>query len=192
MATRAGGSCSMRRIRLGRMMPSRSNGAAGRQRGGRHHNVVGLNALELFKIGVWRVAGSATSPGSSTTQGEEAHEDEGLNERVGAKRGAPEQILLDAEGCLDLRQLDVGLPQLFIAPVADVAVRPICRMTRSQLRRLLERAIPAARQTSAVSIRPLNLSCIAHSLLRRSAELPAPRPTLCNCSPRNATFRSRS
>jgi hypothetical protein len=49
-------------------------------------------------------------------------------------------------------------------------MRPICRFTGAGSRRRFEWATRAANRSSAASIRRLNLSCIARSLLRRSAE----------------------
>jgi hypothetical protein len=48
--------------------------------------------------------------------------------------------------------------------------RPICRFTVAGSRRFFDRAMRAQRRSSAALIRRLNLSCIARSLLRRSAE----------------------
>src|SRR6516162_8544087 len=45
-------------------------------------------------------------------------------------------------------------------------MRPICRFSGAGSRRFFERAMRAARRSSVASIRRLNLSCIARSLLR--------------------------
>src|SRR6516225_9067399 len=49
-------------------------------------------------------------------------------------------------------------------------MRPICRFTGAGSSLFFERAIRAARRSSAASMRALNLSCMAFYLLRRSAE----------------------
>jgi hypothetical protein len=49
-------------------------------------------------------------------------------------------------------------------------MRPICRFICAGSSRFFALAIRAAKHSSAASIRPLNLSCMAFSLLRRSAE----------------------
>ena len=60
-------------------------------------------------------------------EGEEAHEDVGL-QTVGSlvpDRSHVQLIFLDAKSCFGLGELDVGLPQLFIAPIGDVRAQEI-------------------------------------------------------------------
>src|SRR5262249_56802440 len=60
-------------------------------------------------------------------EGQKAHEDVGLN-AIGAlvpDRAHLELIFLDAKRRFGLSELDVGLPQLFLAPVADVGAQQI-------------------------------------------------------------------
>ena len=158
-----------------------------------------------------------------STEGEEANEDVGLDPLLALMpdRSNVQLIFLDAKSRFGLGELDVGLPQLLIAPIADVRneevyfpswirgpivgqrgvasdvtarkpaghasgsnvmakraaarwfrsrMRPICRFTVAGLSGFVERAMRADRRSSACSIRRLNLSCIARSLLRRSSE----------------------
>ena len=129
-----------------------------------------------------------------------------------------ELIFLDTESGFGLRELDVSLPELLIAPIGDVRAQQIgalrergpvvecdvandlqaqaCRtavrlqrdceaaggalvlledaadlpVQRSGSSLFFERAIRAASRSSAASMRWLNLSCMAFSLLRRSVE----------------------
>ena len=60
-------------------------------------------------------------------EGEEADQDVGLH-AIGAlmpDRSHAQLILLDAEGGLGLGELDVGLPELLVAPVVDVGAQQI-------------------------------------------------------------------
>jgi hypothetical protein len=60
-------------------------------------------------------------------EGEKAHQNVGLD-AIGAlvpDWAHAQLILLDAEGCLGLRELDVGLPELLIAPIADFRTQEV-------------------------------------------------------------------
>jgi hypothetical protein len=90
-----------------------------------------LDAGELFEHGFGRVAeAGALLPHFQAFpqyEGEKADEDVGLDP-VGAlvpDRADCELIFLDAEGGFGLGKLDIGLPELFIAPVGDVRAQQI-------------------------------------------------------------------
>jgi hypothetical protein len=101
------------------------------ERGGRQHDVVGLDTFELFNNGARGVTEAGTAlphlQGLPQHEGKEAHEDMSLNAVAAlTPDGAHlELILLDTKGGLGLGQLDVGLPQLVIAPVVDVGAQQI-------------------------------------------------------------------
>jgi hypothetical protein len=189
--------------------------------GGWQHDIVRLNSSELFE----HSARGVSEPGALLPhlktfpqhEGEKADKDMSLDAFAALvpDRAHVQLILLDTEGRFGLGELDVGLPELLIAPIADVRaqeigalrkrnpviergaadnlqakagqlsgssstvkpaaarwfccrMRPICRFTVAGSTRFFERAIRAARRSSASSIRRLNLSCIA----RRRAPVP--------------------
>src|SRR5580692_7626664 len=191
---------------------------------GRQHDIVRLNARELFENGARRVSEAGTLlphlQALPQHEGEEADENVRLNAVLALMPDRPylELVFLNAECGLGLGELDVGLPQLLIAPITDVGaqqigalrergpvveggvvshadaetcraavrlqrngkacrgtlvllrMRPICRFTFAGSSGFFARTTRAARRCSAASMRALNLSCIAFSLLRRSAE----------------------
>ncbi len=99
--------------------------------GGWQHDVVRLNACELFEYRPRRVAkAGALLPHLEALpqhESEKADKDMSLN-AFGAlvpNRAQVQLIFLDTEGCFGLGELDVGLPQLFIAPIADVRAQEI-------------------------------------------------------------------
>src|SRR5262245_63971275 len=90
-----------------------------------------LNAGELFEHSAWRVSEAGTAlphlQRLPQYEGQKAHEDVGLNaiSALVPDRADLELILLDAKRRFGLSELDVGLPQLFVAPVADVGAQQI-------------------------------------------------------------------
>jgi hypothetical protein len=80
--------------------------------GGRQHDVMGLNACELFELSAWRVTEACPAlphlQGLPQHEGQKAHEDVGLD-AVGTlvpDRVYLEPILLDAKGRFGSRELD--------------------------------------------------------------------------------------
>ena len=95
------------------------------------HNVVRVDACQFLENGARRVTETgALLPHLQALpqyEGEEADEDVGLNAifALVPDRTQIQLILLDAEGDLGLRELDVRLPELLIAPIIDVRAQEI-------------------------------------------------------------------
>src|SRR5262245_30844503 len=94
--------------------------------GGRQHDVVGLNACEFFEHSARRVSEASTAlphlQGLPEHESQKAHQDVSLD-AIGTlvpDRAYLELILLNAKGRFGLGELDVSLPQLFVAPISDV------------------------------------------------------------------------
>ena len=98
---------------------------------GRQDDVVGLDAGKLFEDGARRVAEArARLPHLEALpqhEGEEADEDVGLDAILALMpdRAEVQLILLDAKSRLGLSELDVGLPELSVAPIGDVRAQQI-------------------------------------------------------------------
>ena len=98
---------------------------------GRQDDVVGLDARKLFEDCARRVSKArALLPHLEALpehEGEEANENVGLDPVLALMPDRPQvqPILLNAERRFDLGKLDVGLPQLLIAPIADVRAQEI-------------------------------------------------------------------
>ena len=98
---------------------------------GRQHDIVRLNTGEFFEQRARRVSEtSALLPHLETLpehEGEEAHKDVGL-QAIGPLvpyRPHVQLIFLDTKRGFRLRELDIGLPQLFIAPIGNVGAQQI-------------------------------------------------------------------
>ena len=97
----------------------------------RQHDVVRLNSCELFEYRPWGVA----KPGALLPhlqalpqhESEEAHEDVGLDalRALVPDRAHVQLIFLDPKGRFSLGELDVGFPELRIAPIRDVLAQEI-------------------------------------------------------------------
>ena len=100
-------------------------------RRGRQHDVVGLDARQFFEDGTRRVSEpGALLPHLQTLphhEGEEAHQDVGLNAILALMPDRPhiELVLVDAKRRFGLGKLDIGLPELLIAPVGDVRAQQV-------------------------------------------------------------------
>src|SRR6516162_9830343 len=100
-------------------------------RRGRQDDVVGLDAGELLENGTRRVAeaGAALPHLQAFPQheGEEADEDVRLDAVLTLMPDRPhvQLVLLDAKGGLSLGELDIGFPELPVAPVLDVVAQEI-------------------------------------------------------------------
>ncbi len=130
-------------MRLGRLTPrveERDLGGVGlgdttqadlAVRGGRQDDVVGLDAGELLEDGARRVPEArALLPHLETLpeyEGEEANEDVGLDPFLALMpdRTNGQLILLDAKSRFGLGELDVGLPELSVAPISDIRAQEI-------------------------------------------------------------------
>jgi len=99
--------------------------------GGWQHDIIRLNARELFEHGSWGIAEtSAALPHLEALpqyEGEKADEDMCLHAILALvpDRTKVELVLLDAESGFGLRQLDIGLPELLIAPIVDIRTQQI-------------------------------------------------------------------
>ena len=93
---------------------------------GRQDDIMGLDARQFLKDGRRRVAKArALLPHLKAVpehQGEEANEDVGLDPVLALMpdRTQVQLILVNAKRRLGLSELDVGLPELSVAPIADV------------------------------------------------------------------------
>ena len=130
-------------MRLGRTTPRRSRARLERRRAGRRNASGSRRAPRSARrrrgtgcgpaLRGWRAArcrgprAAATSRGSSERESEEADEDVRLDAVLALMPDRPQvqPILLDAERRLGLSELDVGLPQLLVAPIADVRAQEI-------------------------------------------------------------------
>ena len=116
-------------------------------------DVVRLNACEFFEDGARRIAETcALLPHLEALpqhEGEKADQDMRLH-AIGAlvpDRPHVQLILLDAEGRFGLGELDVGLPELLIAPIADVRAQQISALRERGP--VVEQALRADVQTEA-------------------------------------------
>ena len=100
-------------------------------RRGRQNDVVGLDAGKLFEDGPRRVPEArALLPHFETLpehEGEEANEDVSLDAVLALMpdRTQVQLILLNAKRGFGLGELDVSLPELLVAPIADVRAQEI-------------------------------------------------------------------
>ena len=100
-------------------------------RRGRQNDVVGLDAGKLFEDGPRRVPEArALLPHFETFpehEGEEANEDVSLDAVLALMpdRTQVQLILLNAKRGFGLGELDVSLPELLVAPIADVRAQEI-------------------------------------------------------------------
>jgi hypothetical protein len=98
---------------------------------GRQHDVVRLNARELFKNRARRISKVRTLlphlQALPEHEGEKANEDTRLNAILALMPDRPQLELgfVDAESSLGLGELDIGSPQLLIAPIDDVGAQEI-------------------------------------------------------------------
>src|SRR6185437_8135620 len=98
---------------------------------GRQHDNVRLNASQLLEDGARR----ASEPGAllphletlPSNEGEKANEDVSLNAVLSLvpDRTHVQLVLLDLEGGFGLGELNIGLPQLLIAPISNVGTQQI-------------------------------------------------------------------
>jgi hypothetical protein len=98
---------------------------------GRQHDIVRLNARKLFKNRARRISEPCTLlphlKALPQHEGEKANQDMGLNAILALMPDRPhlELVLVDAESGLGLGELNIGFPQLSIAPIADVGAQQI-------------------------------------------------------------------
>ena len=98
---------------------------------GRQDDVVGLDADELFEESARRVSEArALLPHLEALpqgEGEETHEDVSLDPVLALMPNRPQvqTIFLNAKSRFGLGELDVSLPQLMVAPIADVRAQEI-------------------------------------------------------------------
>jgi len=99
--------------------------------GGWQHDIIRLNARELFEHGSWGIAeASAALPHLEALP---QHEDEKADKdmclhtilALVPDRTKVELVLLNAENGFGLRQLDIGLPKLLIASIVDIRTQQI-------------------------------------------------------------------
>ena len=89
-------------------------------------DVDALHTLELLEQGSWAVPQAGTAlPALERlphAEGQEAHQDVPEHPLFTMVPDRPDRqiALVDSKGRLGLPELDVGLPQLFVAPVVDV------------------------------------------------------------------------
>src|SRR5437764_12820726 len=98
---------------------------------GWQHDVMRLDAGEFFEHGARGVTKTgALLPHLQALpqhESEKAHEDMGL-QTIGAlmpDRPHVQLVLLDAKGSFGLRELDVSLPQLLVAPIGNVGTQEV-------------------------------------------------------------------
>lgn len=98
---------------------------------GRQNDVLGLNAFEFFQDDARRITETCAAlphlQALPQHEGEKADEDMSLHAILALvpDRTEVELVLLDAEGGFGLGELDIGLPELLIAPIADVGAQEI-------------------------------------------------------------------
>src|SRR5260370_18093235 len=94
--------------------------------GGWQHDIIRLNARELFEHGSWGIAEtSAALPHLEALpqhEGEKADEDMCLHAILALVPDGTkvELVFLDAESSFGLGELDIGFPELSIPPILDV------------------------------------------------------------------------
>ena len=97
----------------------------------RQDDVLGLNAFEFFQDAAWGIAETGVAlphlEALPQHEGEKADQDMGLNAILALMpdRTYVQLILLDTESGFSLCELDIGLPELSIAPIFDIRTQQI-------------------------------------------------------------------
>ena len=103
----------------------------------RQDDIVRLNACELFQDGARRVSKPGTAlphlQALPQNKGEKANQDVSLNAVLALMpdRTDVQLVLLNSEGGFRLGELDIGFPELPIAPIADIRAQEISAFRES-------------------------------------------------------------
>ncbi len=120
----------LRRVWLGHAAQANLSVRCGRQDDGQD-DVLGLNAFEFFQDDARGIAetGAALPHLQAFPQheGKKADEDMSLHTILALvpDRAEVELVLLDTKSGFGLRELDIGLPELSIAPIVDIRAQQI-------------------------------------------------------------------
>ena len=99
--------------------------------GSGQHDIAGLNTRQFFENGAGGIAEADTLlpqlKAFPQHEGQKADQDMSLN-AIGAlmpDRAHPQLVFLDPKSRFGLGQLDVGLPELFLAPVGNIRTQEV-------------------------------------------------------------------